>query len=76
MRRMMREGIRAVARGEDPKGLEMSGHGPIPTYGNDTVLKVAYEGSEDGDRELVQETGLKLAEGFIDNPPSRVKGSR
>ena len=76
MRRMMRDGIRAVARGEDPKGLDMSGNGPISTYGNDTMLKVDYAGSEERDRELVRETGLRLAEGFVQQPPSRVEGSR
>ena len=76
MRRMLRQGIRAVARGEDPRGLHLSGDTPISTYGNDTILKVASASSEEADRQLVRETGLKLAEKFIESPPSRVEGSR
>ena len=75
MRKMMREGIRTVARGEDPKGLDMSGYGPISTYGNDTILKVAYAGAEK-DTKLVRDIGRQLAEGFIQTPPSLVEGSR
>ena len=74
MRRMMREGIRVVARGEDPKGLDMLGEGPVSTYGSDTILRVDYAGPED-DGDLVRETGVKLAEEFLERPPSRVEGS-
>ena len=75
MRKMMREGIRAVARGEDPKGLNTKGEGPVSTYGSDTILRVAPARSEEEDRELVRETGLRLAAGFLERPPSRVAGS-
>ena len=75
MRKMMREGIRAVAWGEDPKGLNTKGEGRVSTYGSDTILRVAPAGSEEDDRELVRETGLRLAAGFLERPPSRVAGS-
>ena len=75
MRKLMREGIRAVARGEDPKGLHTAGEGPVSTYGNDTILRIAYADSDAADRELVRETGRKLASGFNERPPSRVRGS-
>jgi hypothetical protein len=40
-RRLVRDGIRAVARGEDPQGLlREDGDGPIPTYCHNTVLPV------------------------------------
>ena len=38
-RRMVREGIEDVLQGRDPKGVVRDATTPIPTYGNDTIVR-------------------------------------
>jgi len=55
LRRIVRDGIRAVARGEDPAGL---GHGKIiRTFTQDTVVRVPPAADPDEDRRLLRATG-------------------
>jgi phenylpropionate dioxygenase-like ring-hydroxylating dioxygenase large terminal subunit len=57
LRRMLREGIRAVQRGEDPKGVDLARGGPIPTYAQSTIVRVPPAASRDADREQLRATG-------------------
>jgi phenylpropionate dioxygenase-like ring-hydroxylating dioxygenase large terminal subunit len=50
-RRMIRKGIEAVSRGEDPKGVLRTANGRIPTYANEAVLHSPTR-SNDASREL------------------------
>jgi phenylpropionate dioxygenase-like ring-hydroxylating dioxygenase large terminal subunit len=61
LRARLRNEIRALARGEAPTRPEGSGSQPIPTYGGDTVVRVAK--SNDDDRALlksIQETVAQI----------------
>ena len=59
-RRMVRQGIKAVQSGKPMGALPADGNGVVPTYTQDTVLKVEPVGRKD--RTLVQEVGRRIAE--------------
>ena len=63
LRKMLREGIQAVAAGKDPFGVSMTSDGPIVTYGQDTVLKIPRLADPEADRRLLIETGRKVING-------------
>src|SRR5581483_9305680 len=52
LRRMLRDGIRAVAAGKDPFGVAMEAGRPVRTYAQDTVLRIACTGDPETEREL------------------------
>ncbi len=68
-RNQLRRGIRAVAAGDDPIGLLHDANGVIPTYCNDTVVRVAAAENAAEDRELMRGTGRKLAQSYLQQPP-------
>jgi len=57
LRRIVRDGIRAVARGEDPSGLGGSDGKLIRTFTQDTVLRVPPAADPEEDRRLLRATG-------------------
>ena len=69
-RNLVREGIEAVQRGEDPQGLFREEGYVIPTYGNETVTRVLPAATPEEDAKLVRETGLRLAHGYLKAPPA------
>jgi hypothetical protein len=73
LRKMLREGIRAVAAGQDPYGVSMTDTGPIQTYAQDTVIRVPYAGDPVSDERLLVEVGRKALDGYyVKNPPPSV----
>jgi phenylpropionate dioxygenase-like ring-hydroxylating dioxygenase large terminal subunit len=69
MRNQIRRGIRAVQQGEDPAGLCRQEGGIIPTYCNNTVVHMPPPASEKADKEMMRAAGMKLAKGYLQNPP-------
>jgi nitrite reductase/ring-hydroxylating ferredoxin subunit len=63
LRRIVRDGIRAVASGSDPRFVLRAPAPPIPTACQDTVLRVPRAPDPDADRLLLRETGRKVALG-------------
>jgi len=62
-RRLVRSGIRAVARGEDPKGLVRDeGAMPIPTYCHNTVRRVPAGPTPEADHEVMLAFGREITE--------------
>jgi phenylpropionate dioxygenase-like ring-hydroxylating dioxygenase large terminal subunit len=57
LRTIVRDGIRAVARGEDPWGTQWRAGDVVPTYTQDVVLKVPAAATEEDDRRLLRATG-------------------
>ena len=55
--------------GSEPVGLFRDGGGPIPTYCNDTVVRVPPAKTAELDKKLLRETGRRLAQGYIAAPP-------
>jgi nitrite reductase/ring-hydroxylating ferredoxin subunit len=69
LRQMVRDGITAVAQGEDPKGIRRHINGTIPTYGQDVILPIPRAETEAADRALLRETARRVAEDSFRNPP-------
>jgi phenylpropionate dioxygenase-like ring-hydroxylating dioxygenase large terminal subunit len=68
-RNQIRKGIRAVRAGSEPVGLFRDNGAPIPTYCNDTVVRVPPAKTAELDKKLLRDTGRRLAEGYIAAPP-------
>ena len=68
-RQDIRRGIQAVREGREPDGLLIQEGDVIPTYANDTVVRVPPAPTQDEDDKLLRETGRKLAEEFVNCPP-------
>jgi hypothetical protein len=64
-----RRGIRAVQAGGDPTGLCRDPGMVIPTYCNDTVLRMPPDMDPEIDRQRMRETGRRLAESYLKDPP-------
>ena len=60
LRRILREGIRAVARGEDPWGTHWADGQRIPTFTQDTVRRLPSAATPEADRRLLRATGLDV----------------
>jgi len=68
-RNQIRRGIRAVKSGDEPPGLCHTAGAVTPTYCNDTVVRVPPAGTSAADRQLMRETGRRLAEAYLKDPP-------
>ena len=62
-RKLIREGIRSVKSGRDPLGYfaDLNPGNAIPTYGQDTVVKIPRAATAKADKELLREVGRKVA---------------
>ena len=68
-RRMVREGIEDVLQGRDPKGVVRDATTPIPTYGNDTIVRdVPLADTPEEDKRLQMEVGRRVATEYISDP--------
>lgn len=68
-RRLLRQGIRADRDGGEPARLCRDPGPVIPTYCNDTVIRLALDGDPAIDRQRQRETGRRLAESYLKAPP-------
>jgi nitrite reductase/ring-hydroxylating ferredoxin subunit len=68
-RRQIRRGIRAVAAGDDPLGLVRDRGTVVPTYCNDTVVRLPEAETATTDKEIMRKTGRRLAQGYLKEPP-------
>jgi phenylpropionate dioxygenase-like ring-hydroxylating dioxygenase large terminal subunit len=68
-RQQVRRGIRAVQSGEDPPGLCRDAAAIVPTYCNDTIVRVPPGPTPEEDLQLMRATGRTLAESYLEHPP-------
>jgi hypothetical protein len=68
-RNQTRRGIRAAQAGRDPAGLCRDSDAVVPTYCNDTVLRMPPDMDSAIDRQRMRETGRRLAESYVKDPP-------
>src|SRR5271163_2502035 len=68
-RNQTRRGIRAVQAGHDPVGLCRDAGRVIPTYCNDSVVRMAPDGDPAMDRQRMREIGRRLADAYLRDPP-------
>ncbi len=69
-RRQVRRGIQAVREGKDPEGLSPGADKLMPTFANDTVVNAPPAPTPELERQLLLDTGRRLAEEYIQNPPN------
>jgi phenylpropionate dioxygenase-like ring-hydroxylating dioxygenase large terminal subunit len=60
LRKIVRDGIRAVAKGDDPYGARPSEGRVIPTFTQDLVVKLPPAADPEADRKLLRETGRSV----------------
>jgi hypothetical protein len=60
LRRIVRDGIRAVARDADPFGVDWPEGQPIRTFTQDVVLRVPPAPTPEADRQLLRATGRQV----------------
>jgi phenylpropionate dioxygenase-like ring-hydroxylating dioxygenase large terminal subunit len=60
LRKIVRDGVRAVARGEDPYGTQWPEGRVIPTFTQDLVVKLPPAPDPDADRKLLRATGRSV----------------
>ena len=65
VRNTIRQGIRDVQNGRDPKGLIRETGTVIGTYSNNTIWRLPPAPTPEADSKLLQEAGRKLAKDFI-----------
>src|SRR5437667_178847 len=68
-RNQIRRGVRAVQAGQNPAGLCRDARAVIPTYCNDTIVRVPSDENLATDRDVMRATGRRLAEGYLKEPP-------
>ena len=68
-RNQVRRGIRTVKDGRDPAGVFRDGGNVVPTYCNNTVVRLPAAASEDADKKMMREAGMKLAKSYLVAPP-------
>ena len=68
-RNQTRRGIRAVQAGHDPVGLCRDDGMVIPTYCNDTVVRMRPDVDPTMDRQRMRDTGRRLADAYLKDPP-------
>jgi phenylpropionate dioxygenase-like ring-hydroxylating dioxygenase large terminal subunit len=73
LRRLVRDGIRAVQRDEDPgiiSNPDLKAGRPIRIYSSDTVMKIIPALTTEGDKRLLRETGLRVARSYFNEHPA------
>jgi nitrite reductase/ring-hydroxylating ferredoxin subunit len=60
LRRIVREGIRAVARGDDPFGVDWPEGETVRTFTQDLVLRIPPAATPEADRQLLRATGRQV----------------
>ena len=68
LRNQLRRGIRAVKADKDPDGVYRSGT-LIPTYCNNTVVRMPPAANDAADKKMMREIGMRLATGYLEQPP-------
>jgi len=69
LRNQLRRGIRAVRDGLDPAGVCRQVGAVIPTFCNNTVMRVPPAKTPELDKKLMRKTGRLLAESYLEEPP-------
>jgi hypothetical protein len=74
LRRLVQEGISAVQRGADPRRVVPTPGEPVPTYGQNTILRIPPGATRDDEEQLLRETGRKVAAGHYRQSGSAAAG--
>src|SRR5438093_8630977 len=69
VRKLLREGIRAVQRGEDPTRVIARPGLSIPTYCRNTILRIPPAATPEADRELIRNTARQQVAALLARTP-------
>jgi phenylpropionate dioxygenase-like ring-hydroxylating dioxygenase large terminal subunit len=70
VRKLLRQGIRDVKKGKDPRGVVRLPAASIPTHSQDTVLRIPPAPDPDADRALLREVGRNVLAGSYRDEPA------
>ena len=70
-RRMVRQGIEAVQRGEDPKGFFPTAADVAPSFANDQTVKISGVAGDPDDPAVLRAHAEKIAADYLADPPMR-----
>lgn len=70
-RRHVRQGIKAVAGGRDPKGFYMAADDIPPTFANDRVIPADRVGGSPNDPDVLVRLAEEVGRDYLANPPMR-----
>jgi len=68
VRKLIREGVRAVQRGQSPVRNPATRDGAIPTYARSTILRIPPAATREADRDLLRATARRVMEGEFPKP--------
>jgi nitrite reductase/ring-hydroxylating ferredoxin subunit len=74
-RKRIRDGIRAVRKGESPEPALAATNGVIPTHARSTILRVPPAPTPEADRELLRATARRVLAGEFPKPSAATNGS-
>ena len=69
LRRIVKDGIRAVQRGDDPSGLPSTNGRVQPTYASETVLRLPPAPTPEEDRQVLRDKAKNILESYVNDPP-------
>jgi hypothetical protein len=69
VRKLLREGIKAVQRGEDPTRVPARPGLSIPTYCRNTILRIPPAATPEADRELIRNTARQQVAALLARAP-------
>jgi nitrite reductase/ring-hydroxylating ferredoxin subunit len=70
VRKLLREGIRTLQRGENPQRVAFSVGKTIPTYCRNAVLRIPPAATLEADRELLRNTARKVVAAVLSGQPA------
>ena len=71
-RNLIRRGIQAVQKGEDPEHARWQEGQVVPTFANHTVILAPPAATPEADVQYIREMGRTLAEDYLKDPASLV----
>lgn len=69
LRNLLRKKIRELLEGQEPVPAPTDENGITRTNANDTVMRIPAAPTEVEDIKLLRDTGRKVAEEYVGNPP-------
>jgi phenylpropionate dioxygenase-like ring-hydroxylating dioxygenase large terminal subunit len=76
LRKIVRDGIKSVQKGEDPKGIKGFNGEVINTFSCDNIMLLPPAATAEEDSKLLRQTGRRVAEARLKNPPNAVSDAR
>jgi hypothetical protein len=70
-RRLLRRGIEAAERGDQPPFLYDFSGKPTPTYGNDRIVPLSAVNGDPDDKHVLRQYARHIVKDYLEHPPLR-----